>query len=92
VGLFIGDKSIWDKGYSTEVMQLLFKHGFETLDLNRIWLRVHADNPRAVRVYEKAGMTHEGFYRQGVYKKGMFVDVLIMSILKAEWDERRGEL
>jgi RimJ/RimL family protein N-acetyltransferase len=91
VGLFIGDKSIWDKGYGTEVMLLLFKHGFETLNLNRIWLRVHDDNPRAVRVYEKVGMTHEGCYRQGVYKKGVFVDVLIMSILKSEWDALRAK-
>jgi RimJ/RimL family protein N-acetyltransferase len=86
VGLFIGDKSIWNQGYGTEVMRLLFKHGFETLNLNRIWLRVFADNPRAVRVYEKAGMLHEGCYRQGVYKKGVYVDVLIMSMLKSEWD------
>ena len=86
VGLFIGDKSIWNKGYGTDVMRLLFNHGFGSLNLNRIWLRVHADNPRAVRAYEKAGMTHEGRYRQGVYKKGLYVDVLLMSILKSEWD------
>jgi diamine N-acetyltransferase len=95
VGLFIGDKSIWNKGYGTEVMRLLFKHGFGSLNLNRIWLRVHADNLRAVRAYEKAGMTHEGSYRQGVYKKGAYVDVLVMSILKSEWaaiQAKQGEL
>ena len=86
VGLFIGDKSLWNKGYGTDVMRLVLKHGFETLNLNRIWLRVHADNPRAVRVYEKIGMAHEGCYRQGVYKKGVYVDVLLMSMLKSEWD------
>ena len=85
--MFIGDKSIWDKGYGSEVMRLLFQHGFATLNLNRIWLRVHADNPRAVRVYEKVGMTHEGCYRQGIYKKGAFVDVLLMSILRSEWEK-----
>jgi RimJ/RimL family protein N-acetyltransferase len=86
VGLFIGDKSLWNKGYGTDVMRLLFKHGFGSLNLNRIWLRVHADNPRAIRAYEKAGMTHEGRYRQGVYKNGVYVDVMLMSILKSEWE------
>jgi RimJ/RimL family protein N-acetyltransferase len=86
VGLFIGDKSLWNKGYGTDVMRLLFKHGFGSLNLNRIWLRVHADNPRAIRAYEKAGMTHEGHYRQGVYKNGVYVDVMLMSILKSEWE------
>jgi len=92
VGLFIGDKSLWDKGYGTDVMRLLFKHGFATLNLNRIWLRVHADNPRAIRAYEKAGLTHEGRYREGIYKKGAFADVMLMSILKPEWDRKQGEL
>lgn len=87
VGIFIGDRSIWNMGYGTEVMRLLLRHGFETLNLNRIWLRVHADNPRAIRAYEKAGLVHEGRYRQGVYKKGAFVDVMLMSILKSEWNE-----
>ena len=95
VGIFIGDRSVWNQGYGTEAMRLLFKHGFETLNLNRIWLRVHADNPRAIRAYEKAGMAHEGRYRQGVYKKGAFVDVMLMSILKPEWDAikaKQGDL
>ena len=53
-------------------MRCCFKHGFETLNLNRIFLRVYADNPRAIRAYEKAGMAHEGRYRQGVYKNGAY--------------------
>ncbi len=37
VGLFIGEKSCWNKGYGTEVMRLLLQHGFGTLNLNRIY-------------------------------------------------------
>jgi diamine N-acetyltransferase len=85
VGIFIGDKSIWNKGYGTETMHVLVRHGFETLNLNRIWLRVHADNLRAVRSYEKVGFIHEGRYRQGVYKHGKYIDDLLMSILRDEW-------
>jgi RimJ/RimL family protein N-acetyltransferase len=46
---------------------------------------VHADNPRAIRSYEKVGFKHEGRYRQGVYKKGKYIDVLLMSVLREEW-------
>jgi len=87
-GIFIGDKSLWNSGYGTETMQLLLKHGFETLNLNRISLVVYDDNPGAIRAYEKAGFVLEGRLRQAKYKHGRYADELIMSILRSEWDAR----
>jgi RimJ/RimL family protein N-acetyltransferase len=91
VGIMIGDKSIWDQGYGTEVMTLLLRHGFETLNLNRIYLRVYAENKRAIRTYEKVGFVHEGRMRQAVFKYGAYNDVLFMSVLRDEWDARKKE-
>jgi len=90
LGIFIGDKSFWNKGYGTKVMQLLLKHGFETLNLNRIALDVYENNPRAIRAYEKAGFRLEGKKRQAMYKAGRYMDVLIMSVLREEWREDRA--
>jgi len=88
VGIFIGDKSLWNSGYGTETMQLLLKHGFETLNLNRISLVVYDDNPGAIRAYEKAGFVLDGRLRQAKYKHGKYGDELIMSVLRSEWDAR----
>jgi RimJ/RimL family protein N-acetyltransferase len=85
IGIMIGNKEYWDKGFGTKVMQLMLKHGFETLNFNRIFLRVYESNPRAVRCYEKVGFVHEGKQRQAVYKDGEYYDLLLMSILKSEW-------
>jgi RimJ/RimL family protein N-acetyltransferase len=84
VGIVIGEKRFWNQGYGTETMHLLVKHGFETLNLHRIWLRVHATNLRAIRSYEKVGFTHEGRMREAEFKNGSYVDVLLMSILESE--------
>jgi len=91
VGIMIGDKSIWNQGYGTEVMTLLLRHGFGTLNLNRVYLRVYADNKRAIRAYEKAGFVHEGCMRQAVYKNGKYNDILFMSVLREEWDTKNKE-
>ena len=86
VGVVIGEKEYWNQGYGTEAMQLMLRHGFETLNLNRIQLRVYETNPRAIRAYEKAGFVHEGRLRQAQYKQGAYLDVLMMSVLRSEWE------
>ena len=86
VGLFIGDKSCWNKGYGTEVMRLLLSFGFGTLNLNRIFLRVDEDNQGGIRAYEKAGFVHEGRLRKATYRDGQYHDVLIMSVIRFEWN------
>ncbi len=85
VGIFIGDKSCWNQGYGTEVMRLLLKHGFNNLNLNRIYLRVFDTNPRAIRCYEKVGFVHEGRLRQAEFKQGQYVDMLVMSVIRSEY-------
>jgi len=86
-GIVIGAKDHWNKGYGTEALQVIIKHGFNTLNLNRISLRVFENNPRAIRAYEKAGLVHEGKLRQGHYQNGKYINVLLMSILRAEWQD-----
>jgi diamine N-acetyltransferase len=84
-GIMIGDKQYWNKGYGTEAVRLLVQHGFDTLNLNRIFLHVFETNPRAIRAYEKAGFILEVRQRQAEFMDGRYIDVLLMSILKSEY-------
>jgi RimJ/RimL family protein N-acetyltransferase len=85
LGINIGDKSYWNQGFGTESVRLLCQHGFNTLNLHRILLRVLETNPRAIRAYEKAGFTHEGRQRQAEFRNGKYIDMLVMSILQNEF-------
>jgi RimJ/RimL family protein N-acetyltransferase len=91
LGIMIGEKLEWNKGYGAEVMSLLVKHCIETLNLNRVSLKVYTENIRAVRSYEKAGFVLEGRLREAVYKFGKYDDILIMSVLRSEWIARNKE-
>ena len=91
VGIMIGEKSLWNHGYGTEVMGMLLRHGFETLNLNRVFLRVYSTNVRAVRAYEKAGFIQEGRLREAVYKHGKYDDVIMMGALRSRWKEKRDK-
>jgi diamine N-acetyltransferase len=87
IGILIGDRDYWDKGYGTEAMQLMAHHGFYDLGLHRIYLHVFETNPRGVRCYEKAGFVKEGVLRQDIWSHGRYLDVTVMSVLRTEWQD-----
>ena len=85
-GIFIGDKNYWGKGYGTDSTRTLLRFAFEEANLHRVELQVFSFNPRAVRVYEKAGFRLEGTRQQALYREGVWHDMHIMAILRDEWD------
>ena len=91
LGIMLGEKDEWNKGYGTETMVLLLRHCFDTLNLNRAYLHVYAGNARAKHSYEKAGFVEEGRLRESVYKHGKYDDVIVMSVLRSEWAARMKE-
>lgn len=92
LGIFIGEKQFWGQGYGTQVMRMLLQHGFQTLNLHRIFLRVFENNLRAIRSYERAGFVHEGRMRQAEYQDGRYLDVLLMSVLRPDWEISAKEI
>lgn len=84
-GIMIGDKDFWNKGLGREATRLMLKHGFEDLNLNRIYLQVFTENLRGIKAYLAAGFVKEGVLRQAMYKNGKYNDIVIMSVLHNEW-------
>lgn len=83
-GIFIGEPDYKGCGIGTQAAKLTIKYAFEVLQLNRIFLRVFADNERAIHSYQKAGFKLEGCFRQDVFVNQKFKDVIYMAILKKE--------
>jgi len=84
-GIFIGEKSYWNQGLGREATLLTLKHGFEDLNLNRIFLYVFENNLRGIASYKASGFVQEGTLREAIYKNGRYYNVLVMSILHSEW-------
>ena len=89
LGLFIGEKSFWDKGVGTKAITLMLDHGFFTLNFHRIYLRVYEENKRGIHCYEKIGFKHEGRLREAGFLEGRYCDMLWMGILRDEWRGRK---
>lgn len=85
VGIMVGDRNYWSKGFGTDAMKLVVQYGFIELNLRRISLGLHAYNPRALKSYQKAGFQLEGTMRGEGLRDGVRYDSLWMGILREEW-------
>ena len=91
LGIAIGDRKYWGKGFGTDAMHLILCYGFTEMNLERITLGVFDYNKRAIRTYEKTGFILEGRMRQAVHRDGSRVDIVYMGILRDEWRALYGE-
>lgn len=85
LGVMIGEKEYWSKGYGTDAMRTFLRFAFDEMNLHRIDLTVNAENPRAIACYRKCGFVGEVRMRQALYSRGRFGDQLVMGILRGEF-------
>jgi RimJ/RimL family protein N-acetyltransferase len=85
VGLGIGERDFWSRGYGTDMMKLCQRYVFAELCMERLSLGLFEYNPRALRSYEKCGFRLEGRTRHDTFREGKRYDSLWMGILREEW-------
>lgn len=61
---------------------------FSEYQLNKITLEVLETNTRAFNLYTKLGFIYEGQKRKEILKNNEYIDSIIMSILKEEWNRK----
>jgi len=80
----VGERAYWSGGYGTDAIRLVLRCAFEELGLNRVFLIADADNPRAIRCYQKCGFVQEGVLRGHRLRFGEPIDMVMMSVLKGD--------
>ena len=90
LGVVIGEKAYWSKGYGTDAMLTLLRFAFDEMSLHRIDLTVIAENARAIACYEKCGFVQEVRMRRSVFSRGTYVDHLVMGVLRDEFYALHG--
>ena len=85
IGIMLGNPNYQRKGYGIEAVKLILDYGFSFLNLRNISLSVFEYNEAAYNLYKKAGFKEVGRLRKAVEIMGKTYDVIIMDMLKEEF-------
>ena len=90
LGIMIGEKDCWFKGYGSDALVTLLRFGFDEMNLNRVELWVYGLNARAQSAYRKVGFIEEARLRGDLYREGAYDDAVVMGILRDEFYAHHG--
>lgn len=78
VGIMIGDKSIWGRGYGTKAIELATEYAFNELNLHHLIAGIYANNIASYKAFLKAGYREIGRFTKRRFFRGIYVDEILM--------------
>lgn len=81
IGYWLGEH-YWGSGIMPQAVKLIANYAFTHLDIVRLQAGIFSNNPRSMRVLEKAGFVKEGVLRNSIIKNGVILDEHIYGLVK----------
>ena len=85
LGIVIGEKDFWGKGYGKVAWNLITHYGFDFLNLHHIYAVIFKENTASIKSAEASGFRIDGELRDMFFKNGKYHSALFMSVLKNEF-------
>lgn len=89
MGIIVGERDCWGKGYATEAIGLALNHAFLAMGARKVIAGVYESNKGSIRAFEKNGFVQEAKLRKQAELDSEYEDVLQYGILVGEWKDGR---
>jgi RimJ/RimL family protein N-acetyltransferase len=90
IGLLIGERDQWGKGYATEAIVAVTDHAFREIGLEKLYAGCYASNVGSARAFLNAGWTEEGRNRAHWRSGDGREDNVQLGITRADWSARQS--
>jgi RimJ/RimL family protein N-acetyltransferase len=82
LGIIIGSKTVWGKGYATEAIRLAVDYAFHKLNLHRVTAGCYSNNEFSIKAFKKVGFEIEGVRKEHFLSNGRYVDHVLLGITR----------
>lgn len=85
IGVLIGQRDVWNKGYAGEAIAGLTHHAFQTLALEKLYAGFYGSNVASYQAFRRVGYVDEARLREHWSFEGRREDQVIVGITRADW-------
>jgi ribosomal-protein-alanine N-acetyltransferase len=86
LGIVIGEKRFWGRGYGKIAWNMITWYGFEVLNLHRIQAIIMKGNISSLKAAEASGYIREGEMRDRFFKNGRYHAAILLAVLSGEYN------
>ncbi|MDO9557735.1 MAG: GNAT family protein [Coriobacteriia bacterium] len=90
LGILVGELDAQGKGYGSDAIVTVLRYAFHALGLHTVQISYIDGNDRSAHLYSKLGFTVTGRYREHLYLRGEFCDLVLMDMTRSEYEARYG--
>jgi [ribosomal protein S5]-alanine N-acetyltransferase len=80
IGLLLGDRERWRRGYATEAIAALAQYAVGTLGIEKLTAGIYDGNVASLRAFERAGFVREARLARHARLDGHRIDVLLLAL------------
>lgn len=84
IGVIIGAKDCWGKGYASEAIALISAYAFKKLNLHKVWAGCYSNNLGSIKAFQKAGFIEEAIQRKHYFYDGNYIDIVLLGRFNEE--------
>ena len=82
VGILIGERDCWGKGYATEAIKLAVEYGFKKLKLHKLIAGAYENNAGSIKAFKKASFSVEGIQKKHFRFQNSYCGRVLLGIVK----------
>lgn len=86
-GYYIGEEK--ERMYGAIIPLYLYNYVFTTLKFHKITAEIMSENVNVIKLNKMHGCRQVGVYRDHIYKNGKFHDLVLMELLKEDWEKSK---
>ena len=87
LGIVIGNKDYWGKGYGFDAEMTFLNYIFNNLGIRKVCASVFTFNKRSHCCAAKCGFKEEGVRRKQILRDGEYQDEILLAAFKEDWEE-----
>lgn len=91
-GFYIFSQENRGKGIGTNVLYKLINYAFNEINIIKLNCEALETNSNVIQLYKKMGFAVEGIRRKNIVKNEQRFDVIMLGILKEEWEFKKPEI
>lgn len=91
LGIMIGNKEFWGKGYGTEAIRLVLDYAFKRLNLHKVTAGIAAIHQASTKAFKEAGFEVEGQLKSQFLLDGQYYDSLYLGITREDFLEKSNQ-